>query len=138
MNLKIIFNFGGNIWTNGTIPATRTTLQRRLKSLTANILPPRNYEINIGLSTVYRHLERLVGENKVRKFISSAGESACFQEQNKKCEHFHLKCTVCGKLEHLSCKTLEEISAHVLSEHGFSIDPAKTVFYGKCRECGAK
>ena len=93
---------------------------------------------NIGLSTVYRHLERLVGENKVRKFISSAGESACFQEQNKKCEHFHLKCTVCGKLEHLSCKTLEEISAHVLYEHGFSIDPEKTVFYGNCRECGAK
>lgn len=93
---------------------------------------------NIGLSTVYRHLDRLVNENRVRKFISSAGESACFQEKNIKCEHFHLKCTACGKLEHLSCKTLEEITGHVLTEHGFLIDPAKTVFYGKCRECKEK
>ncbi len=90
---------------------------------------------NIGSSTVYRHLDRLVNEGFVRKYVSDIGESACYQQSEHCGEHFHLKCEKCGKLQHLSCDLMNEINSHVLSDHGFSIDPSKTVFYGLCKEC---
>ncbi len=94
--------------------------------------------IAVGISTVYRQLDKMVKEGFLRKFVSSAGESACYQEICDCGEHFHLKCIVCGKLEHLSCTHLDGINSHVLSEHGFKIDPSRTVFYGICGECGKK
>ena len=92
----------------------------------------------VGFTTVYRHLDRMVKEGFLRKYVSGNGESACYQKIENCGEHFHLKCSVCGGLFHLSCKSLESISAHVKNEHGFIIDPSKTVFYGTCEECRSK
>jgi len=92
----------------------------------------------VGISTVYRNLDKLVKEGTLQKYASMTGESACYRMAGSCCEHFHLKCISCGKLEHLSCAHLEVISEHVLTEHGFSIDASRTVFYGLCRECAAK
>ncbi len=93
---------------------------------------------NIGISTVYRHLDKMVNEGSLRKYISGAGESACYQQAENCGEHFHLKCTICGKLSHLSCKSLDVIKNHVEDEHGFKIDSCRTVFYGLCKECSGK
>jgi len=93
---------------------------------------------NVGLTTIYRHLDKMVNEGALRKYISGSGESACYQKAEKCVEHFHLKCTSCGKLVHLSCKSLDIISHHVESEHGFVIDSCRTVFYGLCKECSLK
>lgn len=90
---------------------------------------------NIGLTTVYRHLEKLVNSGALRKYVAEAGESACYQKTENCGEHFHLKCTACGKLFHLSCEKLNSISKHIDDEHEFLIDAGKTVFYGLCREC---
>ncbi len=93
---------------------------------------------NVGLTTVYRHLDKMVKDGVLRKYLSAAGESACYQAVGSCGEHFHLKCTKCGKLFHLSCKSLDIINDHVLNEHGFSIDPSKTVFFGVCKECAVQ
>lgn len=90
---------------------------------------------NIGLTTVYRHLDKMVKDGFLRKYASLSGESACYQVIENCGEHFHLKCVSCGKLVHLACESLDMINAHVKNEHGFFIDPAKTVFYGTCKEC---
>ena len=90
---------------------------------------------NVGLTTIYRHLDKMVNEGILRKYLSGAGESACYQAVGDCTEHFHLKCTKCGKLVHLTCKSLDIISDHVLKEHGFSIVSSKTVFFGVCKEC---
>ena len=95
-------------------------------------------EKGIGPSTVYRHLDKLVKDGSLQKYVSEVGESACYRKKGECGEHFHLRCTVCGKLEHLSCMHLDGISSHVESEHGFKIDPSRTVFYGICRECASK
>ncbi len=92
----------------------------------------------IGLSTVYRQLDAMVREGVLRKYLSSAGQSACYQSTGSCGEHFHLKCISCGKLEHLSCTHLDGISEHVAKQHGFLIDSSRTVFYGICKECGEK
>lgn len=87
-----------------------------------------------GMATVYRHLDRLCESGALNKYADVDGTGACYQSPCL-CEHFHLKCTKCGKTEHLECHSLESISSHVLSEHGFSIDKSRTIFWGICKEC---
>ena len=95
---------------------------------------------NVGRTTVYRTLEKLVNEGKVRKYTAE-NESACFQylSDGGRChEHFHLKCTVCGELLHLDCQQVAALAHHILDEHGFSLDTGRTVLYGRCQKCGVE
>ena len=93
----------------------------------------------VGLTTVYRRLERLVEEGSVKKFAVDGG-SACYQYVGggECCEHFHLKCEDCGKLIHLQCRTFDRLREHILQEHGFLSDPGRTTLYGFCSECRAR
>ncbi|MCR5654861.1 MAG: transcriptional repressor [Lachnospiraceae bacterium] len=94
----------------------------------------------IGQSTVYRQLERLVDEGLINKYTIDANSPACFEYVGP--DHhaaetvcFHCKCEKCGKLIHLHCDELEEIEEHLYKEHGFRMDPFRTVFYGLCDDC---
>ena len=93
----------------------------------------------VGRTTVYRCLERLTAEGKLRKY-SAAGESACYQYiDGEEChEHFHLKCKCCGRLIHMECEHMHALSGHILNEHGFAVDPLCTVLYGICADCAEK
>lgn len=95
---------------------------------------------SIGQSTVYRQIEKLVDEGIINKYVIDPGCPACF-EYNAPDSHaegdicFHCKCIKCGKLIHLKCDELERIGGHLFQEHGFTIDPLRTVIYGVCDEC---
>ena len=96
-----------------------------------------------GMTTVYRQLEKLVDEGIVNKYTVDSTSPACFEyvgegahEGQDTC--FHCKCDKCGRLIHLHCHDLEMIRAHLLAEHGFQMNPFRTVFYGLCEECRAK
>ena len=94
--------------------------------------------IKIGTATVYRSLEKFEDEGLVRKFIVDEHTGACYQFAGTPAachSHFHLKCTECGKLIHLSCEFLENMEKHIYDEHGFTVSSAKTVIYGVCAEC---
>lgn len=93
---------------------------------------------SLGASTVYRQLDKLVASGVVRKFIIDETSSACYQYSGTAgecCEHFHLKCNVCGKLIHTDCSLMKEITEHMQKSHGFYVDSTKTLLYGVCREC---
>ncbi len=95
---------------------------------------------DVGRTTVYRTLEKLVGENKVRKFVLPQGDSSCFQyidSDERQCIHFHLKCNACGRLYHMECEQMQNLSHHIEAHHGFKVDSLKTVLYGTCQECEA-
>jgi Fur family ferric uptake transcriptional regulator len=92
----------------------------------------------IGQTTVYRHLEKLLAQGKIRKYLLRDGEGSCYQyvEGGENCrEHFHLKCEVCGELFHADCNLLEKIDRHLMAEHDFQINAFKTVLYGTCKKC---
>lgn len=92
--------------------------------------------INIGKSTIYRYLDNLQKENTIRKYIIEEGCSSCYQYADEKClEHYHLKCSNCGKLIHFDCTYLKNIKKHFEKEHEFELDYSKIVFYGKCKKC---
>ncbi|MBQ4425546.1 MAG: transcriptional repressor [Lachnospiraceae bacterium] len=93
----------------------------------------------IGTATVYRQLESMVDEGLVNKYIIDAGAPACFEylgENSHVSETcFHCRCERCGVLIHLCCDELLGFQSHMLKEHGFAIDPLRTVFYGLCETC---
>ena len=95
--------------------------------------------ISIGIATIYRQLEKLVAEGKIQKYFIDEHSAACFEYAGEKCnpeeQHFHLKCEVCGKLIHMECEEVEELSEHLKTEHGFALNPFRTVFYGICKDC---
>ena len=63
----------------------------------------------VGLSTVYRQLEKL--------------------------DCFLLQCEGCGAIFHMDCSHLGELYEHLLQGHGFAINPRRTMFYGLCEKC---
>ncbi len=95
---------------------------------------------SIGQATVYRRLEGLVDEGVLQKYIIDSNSPACFEYVGAAAHRgaepcFHCKCSRCGKLIHLHCEELGAIGEHLLTHHGFSLDPLRTVFYGLCAEC---
>lgn len=95
--------------------------------------------ISIGIATIYRQIEKFVAQGVVQKYFLGEQNAACFQYMGEECHkevsHFHLKCEKCGTLIHLECHDLEQLSSHLMAEHGFTLDPFRTVFYGLCKNC---
>ena len=94
----------------------------------------------IGQSTIYRQLESLVDEGVINKYIIDGTTPACFEYAGEESHAdaeicFHCKCEKCGKLIHMHCDELEGIGEHLLSHHGFRLNPMRTVFYGLCEDC---
>ena len=46
------------------------------------------------------------------------------------------ECEECGEVTKMECHHLAELYSHVNADHHFSINPKKTIFYGKCEKCG--
>ena len=95
---------------------------------------------DVGRTTVYRTLEKLIQEGRVRRYAAAKGDSACYQYlTDTAChEHFHLKCTGCGKLLHIECEQMQKLNSHILSEHKFRVDKLQTVLYGLCEKCAER
>ncbi len=91
----------------------------------------------VGKSTVYRYLDKLVNDGKVRKFYHDEGKSSCYQYIDSiNCNnHYHFKCIQCGHLFHVQCSHLDEMASHIYQNHKFTVDLCKTVIYGKCENC---
>jgi len=95
---------------------------------------------NVGTTTIYRQLEKMIEEGTVKKYILDSSSAACFEyiDKDKECREsgcVHLKCTSCGKLIHLHCDELTATQDHIYNEHNFKLDMTRTVLYGLCEEC---
>lgn len=96
--------------------------------------------ISVGMTTIYRNLEKLVEQGVVAKFVVDQANGACFEylgehEPEEHCSCYHCKCDQCGKIIHLACHEVEELGEHFLKHHGFLLNYQKIVFYGLCKEC---
>ena len=91
-----------------------------------------------GKSTIYRQISKMVEDGTLLRMHGENSKNVIYQymgEGTHCSEHFHLKCTECGKLIHLDCNHLENIGMHIEEEHQFIIDMKKTVLYGICDAC---
>ena len=93
----------------------------------------------VGLATIYRQLDRLEHAGRIHKIRTAEG--ACYQY----CPHggddqdcLLLRCTTCGRVQHLECSHLQELYNHLEAEHHFRIDARHTILTGQCKECADK
>lgn len=94
--------------------------------------------VTVSESTVYRCLSRLEKESKIMKYVSEKGESAVYQYIGEEADcrgHLHLKCSSCGRVYHLDCGFMEELSRHLDFDHGFHISCEGSIIYGLCKNC---
>lgn len=91
---------------------------------------------SIGLTTVYRQLEKLQEQGLVHKIVTDEGARYRFCDcQRKGRDCFLIKCEQCGCVEHVDCEHLGELYSHLAQEHHFRINPRRTLFYGLCHSC---
>ena len=90
---------------------------------------------NVGMATVYRQLEKLERQGGVHKIITDEGAYYQYCGRTDTADCFLLKCEKCGRIVHVDCHRLAPLYEHLEREHGFDINPRKTMFYGLCRAC---
>ncbi|MGN0370930.1 MAG: Fur family transcriptional regulator [Butyrivibrio sp.] len=99
----------------------------------------KNEGVEVNLSTIYRFLNKLSDKGELMKYVAGKGEMSSFQYiggEEKHCkEHLHLHCTGCGKIIHLECSFMNEISSHIMNHHGFMLQCESSVLYGLCEDC---
>ena len=91
-----------------------------------------------GKSTIYRRISKMVEDGELLRLHGDDGKSIVYQYtgDGMHCsDHFHLKCSQCGKLVHLDCEHLTRVSNHILAGHNFTLDTKKSVLYGLCSQC---
>ena len=91
---------------------------------------------NVGLTTVYRLVDKLVKEGSIRKNISN--DNIVTYSYLEKCDHdnhFYLKCDKCKRLEHVDCDCIEELYNHINKNHKFKLNKENIVINGICNKC---
>ncbi|MDR0490447.1 MAG: transcriptional repressor [Oscillospiraceae bacterium] len=94
--------------------------------------------VPISRPTVYRQLEKLVREGRLRKYLFGDTSVSSFQyiDPDESCQDsYHLKCEICDGIFNLECDEVDHVSRHIFESHAFRVNDSKTVFYGKCRTC---
>lgn len=93
---------------------------------------------SVNLTTIYRNLDRLAKENVLQEHKTGSDDEKFYQylQPDMGCaSHLHLLCSRCGKIIHLNCGFMNEISEHLMEEHGFQIDCRESMLVGLCKKC---
>lgn len=93
----------------------------------------------IGLTTIYRQIDKLVNEGRINKNINKDNITyyQYLEECNKK-NHFYLKCDKCGNMTHIDCDCIEQLSNHIVKEHQFNLNKDCIIITGICTHCKKK
>ena len=89
-----------------------------------------------GLTTIYRLVDKLVEEGLLDKRIGN--DNNTYYQYLGVCDcsnHFYLKCIECGKLIHVDCDCIKDLSNHILNEHGFVTTKEHIIINGTCSAC---
>lgn len=90
----------------------------------------------VGLTTIYRFIEKLEKETLVTKEINE--DNITYYQYLEKCEHnnhFYLKCEKCKNIIHIDCDCINELYNHIKNEHEFKLNKEKIIINGICKKC---
>lgn len=88
---------------------------------------------HISLQAAYEALHALTAAGLVRR-IEPAGSPARFEGRVGD-NHHHVVCRSCGAVADTDCAVGEAPCLTVSDDHGFSIDEAEVIFWGRCPDC---
>jgi Fe2+ or Zn2+ uptake regulation protein len=89
----------------------------------------------ISLGTVYRNLQRLVEEGKIRMFL--LGERVARYDPMVE-EHDHFICQRCGRVEDVLLERDRRVNLAPLMAEGFTVTAHSLAIHGLCQRCGQK
>ena len=90
----------------------------------------------VGLTTIYRFIDKLVIDKKIEKFIGK--DNNTYYQYLEECNcmnHFYLKCDVCGEMIHVDCDCINELFSHIDNEHKFVPNREHIIIGGICDKC---
>ncbi|WRS28293.1 transcriptional repressor [Oscillospiraceae bacterium MB08-C2-2] len=86
----------------------------------------------ISKATVYRNLNLLIGEGKLRRVVLP-GAADCFDHTLS--AHYHMKCRFCGKVLDVDLPYQAQLSPGTETQEGFLIEAHDVYFTGLCPQC---
>jgi Fe2+ or Zn2+ uptake regulation protein len=89
----------------------------------------------IGVSTIYRGLERLRKLGLVAELYVPGADAATYEPSGPR--HAHFRCSACGAIEDVAYAIPARTLKALALEHGFAIDSERVSFEGRCASCGA-
>lgn len=94
-------------------------------------------EEKVGLTTIYRNLDKLVEEKEIAKVTIEGISGTCYRylPHEEESVFFYMKCEQCGNLVNIECPELGRMYHHLSEDHHIWINPGKTMFYGICDKC---
>lgn len=93
----------------------------------------------VGLTTIYRLIDKLVKEGKVERFIGEKNiPYYAYLENCEENNHFYLKCTKCKNMKHIDCDCINDLSKHIVKEHKFNLKKENIIINGLCEKCSKK
>lgn len=90
---------------------------------------------SVSHQAVYDCLEVLTETGLVRR-IQPAGSLARY-EIRRGDNHHHVVCRECGGVADVPCATGVAPCLHASIDHGFTIDEAEVIYWGRCPSCSA-
>ncbi len=91
---------------------------------------------SVGLTTIYRLVDKLVLEGLLTKEVRDNNHYYLYVEKCNLDNHFYLKCDKCGKLIHIDCDCIKELTEHICNEHSFIPNKEHIIINGICSKCG--
>lgn len=89
----------------------------------------------VGLTTVYRHLQVLSETGRVDAIRDSSGE-ILYRRCQTDAHHHHLTCRNCGRSVEVEGKAVERWADEVAQQAGFSEVGHTVELFGLCPDCG--
>ncbi|MDH4036193.1 MAG: transcriptional repressor [Candidatus Krumholzibacteria bacterium] len=88
---------------------------------------------SISRQAVYDTLGVLVDKNLIRR-IQPSGSAARYEDRVDD-NHHHLICRSCGKMVDIDCAVGAKPCLTASEDHGFEIDEAEVIYWGRCPAC---
>lgn len=90
----------------------------------------------VDRATAYRVLALLEELGLVRASQLDAGGPVRWERAHPD-EHFHLRCTVCGTVDHHVGTLVATVREHLDAGHGFHAETVELTVHGRCARCRA-
>jgi Fur family transcriptional regulator, ferric uptake regulator len=91
---------------------------------------------NVGLTTVYRHLQVLSEDGRVDAIRDDSGETL-YRRCRTHAHHHHLICRNCGRSTEVEGKAVERWAEQVAADAGFTQVGHTVELFGLCPDCSA-
>ncbi|MEN8113768.1 MAG: Fur family transcriptional regulator [Actinomycetota bacterium] len=94
----------------------------------------REVDPSVNRSSVYRSLA-LFEELGLMRQSSLGPTDAAHWEMAHPDEQFHMRCEICGNVEHHTGDLVQQVTDHLAGDHGFQVNHVDLVVTGICADC---